>query len=250
MGGTRATPEAPNNLPHPLTSFIGRQEDIAALERALATTRLLTLVGAGGCGKTRLALEVAAASLHNMPDGVWWIELASLSDPALVVQTIAATLQLAETSGESLLDLVIRRLGLARCLLILDNCEHLVERCAQVAQTLLSACPTLTILATSRETLNVAGESVYAVQTLALPDERGAIEAIGQADAVRLFTERARAAAPDFALTPQTTAATVAICRRLDGLPLAIELAASRVRVLSPDAIAERLTSSIPLLTG
>lgn len=250
MGGTRATPEAPNNLPHPLTSFIGRQEDIATLEQALATTRLLTLVGAGGCGKTRLALEVAAASLHDRPDGVWWIELAPLSDAALVVQTIAATLHLAETSGESLLDLVIRRLSPAHCLLILDNCEHLVERCAQVAQTLLSACPALTILATSRETLNVAGEAVYAVQTLALPDERGAIEAIGQADAVRLFTERARAAVPGFALTPQTTAATVAICRRLDGLPLAIELAASRVRVLSPDAIAERLTSSIPLLTG
>jgi non-specific serine/threonine protein kinase len=250
MGGTRETPEAPNNLPHPLTSFIGRQEDIAALEQALMTTRLLTLAGTGGCGKTRLALEVATASLHDWPDGVWWIELASLSNPALVVQTIAATLHLAETSGESLLDLIIRRLGASRCLLILDNCEHLVERCAQVAQTLLSACPALTILATSRETLNVAGESVYAVPTLALPDERGAIEAIGQADAVRLFAERARAAAPDFALTPQTTAATVAICRRLDGLPLAFELAASRVRVLSPDAIAERLTSSIPLLTG
>ncbi len=250
MGETRDTPETPNNLPHALTSFIGRQEDIDALERALATTRLLTLAGAGGCGKTRLALEVATASLRAWPAGVWWIELAPLSDPALIVQTIATTLRLVETSSESPLDLVARRLATAHCLLILDNCEHLIERCAQVAQSLLSACPALTILATSRETLNVAGELVYAVSSLALPDERDTLDTIGQTDAVRLFTERACAAAPGYALTAETVAATVAICRRLDGLPLAIELAASRMRVLSPGAIAERLTSAISLLSG
>lgn len=250
MGTTRDTPETPNNLPHALTSFIGRREDIAALEQALATTRLLTLAGAGGCGKTRLALEVATASLPTWPDGVWWIELAPLSDPALIGQTIATTLHLVERSSESPLEMVVRRLATARFLLILDNCEHLIERCAQVAQTLLSACSALTILATSRETLNIAGELVYAVPSLALPDERDTLDAIGQSDAVRLFTERACAATPDYALTAETAAPTVAICRRLDGLPLAIELAASRMRVLSPGAIAERLTSAISLLSG
>jgi predicted ATPase len=241
---------APDTLPRPLTSFIGRQQDISALSQALASTRLLTLTGAGGCGKTRLAREVAAASFDTWPDGMWWIDLAPLTDPRLVVQVIAATLHVTEKPGLPLLDLLCGHLFTVRGLLILDNCEHLIERCAQVAQALLSSCPALTILATSRETLNISGETVYAIPSLTLPDDHDGFDAIAQSEAVQLFVERARSVAPSFTLTQAMAAATVAICRRLDGLPLAIELAASRVRMLSPDAIAERLTSAISLLTG
>ncbi len=250
MRDTRSAHETPNNLPRPLTNFIGRREDIVALSRALTATRLLTLVGPGGCGKTRLACEVAAASLRDWPDGVWWVDLAPLADPALVIQAVARALHLVERPGETLLDAVAERLADTHSLLILDNCEHLIERCAQVARALLTTCPALTILATSRENLNTDGELVYAVPPLALPDEQADFEAISQCDAVLLFVARASAAAPGFALTPELAAVTTAICRHLDGLPLAIELAASRVRVLSPDAIADRLTSAIALLTG
>jgi non-specific serine/threonine protein kinase len=249
MAGRRYA-RIPDTLPRPLTSFIGRQKEISAVSQTLASTRLLTLVGAGGCGKTRLARAIAAASFDAWPDGVWWIDLAPLTDPALVVQVIAAALHVAEKPSQSLLDLLCSHLSVASSLLIFDNCEHLIERCAQVAQTLLSACPALTILATSRETLNISGETVYAVPCLTLPDDRDSFDAIAQSEAVQLFVERVRAVEPGFTLTQATVAATVAICRRLDGLPLAIELAASRVRMLSPDAIAERLTSAISLLIG
>ncbi len=249
MAGRRYA-RTPDTLPHLLTSFIGRQQDISALSQTLASTRLLTLAGAGGCGKTRLAREVAAASLDAWPDGMWWIDLSPLTDPGLVVQVIAATLHVTEKAGQPLLDLLCGHLSAACGLLILDNCEHLIERCAQVAQTLLSACPALTILATSRETLNISGETVYVVPSLTLPDDHDGFDAIARSEAIQLFVERARSVAPGFTLTQATAAATAAICRRLDGLPLAIELAASRVRMLSPDAIAERLTSAVSLLTG
>ena len=249
MAGRRDA-RTPDTLPHLLTSFIGRRRDISALSKTLASTRLLTLAGAGGCGKTRLARAVADASLDAWPDGVWWIDLAPLTDPRLVVQVIAATLHVTEKPGQPLLDSLCGHLSEARGLLILDNCEHLIERCAQVAQTLLSACPVLTILATSRETLNISGEIVYTVPSLALPENYDDFDAIAQSEAVQLFVARARSVAPGFTLTQATAAATATICRRLDGLPLAIELAASRVRMLSPSAIAERLTSAFSLLTG
>lgn len=241
---------APDTLPRPLTSFIGRRQDISALRQILASTRLLTLIGVGGCGKTRLAREVATASRDVYADGVWWADLAPLSDPAFISHALATACQADEKPGEGLEDTIVARLATTNSLLILDNCEHLIEACAQVAQTLLSACPALTILATSRETLNISGETVYAVPSLMLPDDHDSFDAITQSEAVQLFIERARSVAPGFMLTQATAAATATICRRLDGLPLAIELAASRVRMLSPDAIAERLTSAISLLTG
>ncbi len=248
---------APDTLPRPLTSFIGRRQDISALSQSLASTRLLTLVGAGGCGKTRLAREVAATSLDAWPDGAWWADLAPISDPALIIQALATACQAGEKSGEALRDTLVARLAPIHSLLILDNCEHLIEACAQVAQALLTACPALTILATSRERLNIAGEAVYTVPTLGLPDvspgqitTSAGLDAVRQADAVQLFMERAAAVSPAFTLDETSAPAVVAICHRLDGLPLAIELAAARVRVLSLEDIAERLTAATHLLTG
>src|SRR5512146_3164015 len=240
-----------DTLPRPLTSFIGRRQDISALSRILASTRLLTLVGVGGCGKTRLAREVAIASRDVYPDGVWWADLAPLSDPAFISHALATTCQADEKPGEALEDTIVARLAPSNSLLILDNCEHLIEACAQVAQTLLSACPALTILATSRETLNIAGETVYAVPTLDLPDTATGqiasatdLDISRHTDAVLLFVERAAAVSPAFTLDQTTAPAVVAICRRLDGLPLAIELAAARVRVLALEDIAERLAAA------
>ena len=253
----RLQARAPDTLPRPLTSFIGRRHDISALGRALAATRLLTLVGVGGCGKTRLAREVAATSLDAYSDGVWWVDLAPLADPTLIIQTLATACHAAERPDEALQDTLVARLASIHSLLILDNCEHLIDACAQVAQTLLSSCASLSILATSRETLNIAGETVYAVPTLDLPDvapgqvaSAADLDAIRQSDAVQLFVERAAAVSPAFTLDQATAPVVVDICRRLDGLPLAIELAAARVRVLSLDDIATRLTSAIPLLTS
>ncbi|MDE3230080.1 MAG: tetratricopeptide repeat protein, partial [Chloroflexota bacterium] len=248
-GAPVATP--PNNLPRPLTSFVGREQDIATLVATLETTRLLTLAGVGGCGKTRLAREVAAAAGPRFPDGVWWIDLAPLADAGLVPQALASACGVAEQQGQSLLASCIATLAPTYALLILDNCEHLVETCAQIAQTLLSACPTLTLLTTSRETLNIDGETVYFTPTLAVPEEsQRAIERIGQADAVRLFIERARAASSSFTFDEGTARTVALICRRVEGIPLAIELAAARLRVLALEEIARRLAVAIPLLAG
>jgi predicted ATPase/class 3 adenylate cyclase len=245
----------PNNLPVQLTSFIGREREMGEVKDLLAQARLLTLTGSGGCGKTRLALQVAADLLEDYPDGVWLIELAVLTDPALVPATVATALGVHEEPGRPTLTTLAEALKSRTLLLVLDNCEHVVGACAQLAETLLRACPNVRILATSREALGIAGETAWRVPSLSLPQshelsETDVLARITQYEAVRLFIERAEAASSDFTVTPQNARAIAQICRRLDGIPLAIELAAARVTVLSVEQIADRLDDRFRLLTG
>jgi predicted ATPase/DNA-binding CsgD family transcriptional regulator len=266
--------EWPHNLPHPLTSFIGREREIAEARRLLDSSRLLTLTGTGGVGKTRLGHEVAAGLLDRFQDGVWLVELASLADPTLVPRAVATVLGVREGAERSLTVTLADALRAERLLLVLDNCEHLVEACAEIADALLRSCPDLRILATSRQPLGILGETTFRVPSLPVsappdaspvsacnPDEiHGSvagpcraprqIEPPTESEAVRLFVERARAAVPTFTLTDRNVVAVEQICQRLDGIPLAIELAAARVGVLSPEQIAARLGDRFGLLTG
>lgn len=241
-----------HNLPNPLTGFVGREREAAEVTRLLASTRVLTLSGTGGVGKTRLALEVAASLLDDYPHGVRLVELAALTDPVLVPQVVAAALDVREESGSPLLATLIDSLHDKQLLIVLDNCEHLVEACGVLVDALLSGCPDLRVLATSREALGIGGEVVWRVPALSVADLMLPLptEAIARSEAVRLFVERASAALPGFALTERTAPGVVEICRRLDGIPLAIELAAARVRVLGVEQIAARLDDHLGLLTG
>lgn len=243
LGGT--------NLPAQLTRFIGREREMADVQRLLSTTRLVTLTGTGGCGKTRLAIEAAAGLLEHYPDGVWLVELAALTDPALVTQTLAASLGIREQRGREMISTLEDALGTKQLLLVLDNCEHLVTACATVADQLLCRCPRVQILATSREALSIAGETVYHVPTLSLPPAAAVAdrESLERSDAVRLFVDRAIAAQPHFMLTSHSAPSVAEICRRLDGIPLAIELAAAMVRGLSAQELATRLDQRFQLLT-
>lgn len=242
----------PNNLPRQLTSFVGRERDIAEIKRLLSTTCLLTLTGAGGSGKTRLALQVAADVLDQYPDGIWLVEFTPVSDPALVPQTVAAVLRVPEQPNRALSDTLVDYVQ-SRCMLvILDNCEHLREACARLAGTLLRKCPRLRILATSREPLGVTGETLRRVPPLALPDTQHleSPDQLMQYGSIRLFIERAASNMPEFRLTSANARAVAEICRRLDGIALAIELAAARVRTLSAAQIAARLDDRFRLLTA
>ncbi|MBI5567823.1 MAG: AAA family ATPase, partial [Chloroflexi bacterium] len=247
-------PPATNNLPRQLTTFIGREREITEVKHLLHTTtsRLVTLTGSGGCGKTRLALQVGQELLADYPQGVWLIELAPIADPALVPQTAVTALGLREESGRSLVTTLIDYLRGRKTLLLLDNCEHLVTASAQLVETLLHACPDLTILASSREQLGIAGEAAFRVPSLAIPDlhQLPPIETLTQYEAVQLFVDRAQLALPEFAITAENAGAIAQICHRLDGIPLAIELAAARVNVVSADQIAARLGNAFRLLTG
>jgi predicted ATPase/DNA-binding SARP family transcriptional activator len=246
-------PERPrHNLPLHLSSFIGRQAELAEVGRLLDRSRLVTLTGPGGCGKTRLALQAARQLLDNFPNGVWLVDLAPLSEPLLVTKAVAAALDVAEVAGEPLMDELLHHLRSLQLLLVLDNCEHLVAAAAELAELLLRHCPTLRILATSREALDIAGEVAWLVPPLSLPelDAELALIAIHHSDAVCLFRERAGAALPAFALTEENAGAVVHICRQLDGIPLAIELAAARVNLLRVEQIAARLDDCFHLLTG
>lgn len=242
----------PNNLPIQVTSFVGREKEIAEVKQLLSTTRLITLTGSGGAGKTRLSLHVAAEVLDTFGNGVWFIELASLSDPALVPFTIASTLSLREEPGRPLIATLLDWLRDKELLLILDNCEHLVEACAQFADQVLHASQTARILASSREALGISGESIYRVPSLEAPkpDEKIQIEQFEQYAAVRLFIDRAKQSLSTFQVTDANAPAVAQICYRLDGIPLAIELAAARVKALSMEKIAERLDDRFRLLTG
>jgi predicted ATPase len=245
----------PHNLPIQLTSFIGREKEIAEIKRLLSnegSVRLLTLTGHGGCGKTRLALQSASGLLDDFHDGVWLIELAPLADPALLPQTVAAVLGLKEEPDRPLLSTLANHLRGKRILLILDNCEHLVQASAQLADALLHACPEVHILATSREMLGISGERALIVSSLSMPDphESPSVELLNQYEAVKLFAERARTVMPGFTLTDENSIAITQICQRLDGIPLALELAAARLRMLPVEQIAARLNDSFRLLTG
>ena len=245
-------PALPNNLPQQTTSFIGRQKQVEEVKALLGKARLLTLTGAGGSGKTRLSLQVAADLLTGDGDGVWLVELAALSDPALVPQAVADVLGIKEQAGRSIQGTLVEALKPKRLLLILDNCEHLVAACASLASDLLRACPDVHILASSREPLNVAGEQTYQVPSLTLPDpkQQQTVESLSQFEAVRLFIERAQAVQPSFAVTNANAPAVAQVCFHLDDIPLAIELAAARVRSLSVEEINARLDQRFRLLTG
>lgn len=248
----RSLDSLPNNLPRHLTSFIGRERAIADVKQRLSRTRLLMLTGSGGCGKTRLALQVGADLVEAFTDGVWLVELAPISDPALVPQTVASTLHIREEPGRPLLVTLTEHLGPKQMLLLLDNCEHLVEACSHLAETMLRTCPDLRILATSREPLAIAGEMTWRVPSLSVPDplRLPPLDTLTEYEAVRLFIERAAAARPDFAVTERNAPALAQVCHQLDGIPLAIELAAARVKVLPVNQIAERLNDLFRLLTG
>ncbi len=241
----------PNNLPVQITSFIGRERELAQTNEMLSNTHLLTLIGPGGTGKTRLTLQLAAEVLPGFTDGVWLVELAPLADPALVLQTIASTLGLREIPSTPLNDLVADYLHSKCLLLILDNCEHLVETCAQLADAFLRHCPSLKMIASSREALGIAGETVFRVPPLALPDQDSTdLDTLRQSEAVQLFVERAVAVRPGFDLSGQNAPAVGQICLRLDGVPLALELAAARIGMLTSEQIAARLDDRFRLLTG
>jgi non-specific serine/threonine protein kinase len=241
-----------SNLPVQLTSFVGRQREIAEIKHLLGRTRLLTLTGAGGVGKTRLALQVAAEVSASYPDGVWVVELAAVADPAAVPPAIAAALEVSEVTSELFLARLQEVVSTRRLLLLLDNCEHLLDACATVAEELLRAGRSLQILATSREALRVGGELSWRVPSLALPDVEhlDLIETLWHSEAIQLFIERATAVQPHFALSPMNAAAVVHVCHQLDGIPLALELAAARLRGLSVEQLATRLDQRFQLLNA
>ncbi len=239
----------PNNLPAQLSSFVGRGRELAAVQEILRGARLVTLTGAGGAGKTRLALQVAADRIEDHPDGVWLVDLAGLADPGLLTQAVLSALHVPELPGRPALEVLTEHLAPRNLLIVLDNCEHLIAAAAELVDAILRASPKARFIATSREPLNVPGEVSWRVPSLSLPPERGDA-AEGDSEAVALFTERAQAADPTFTLTPDRQPIVAKISRRLDGLPLAIELAAARVRALSVEEIAERLDDRFSLLTG
>lgn len=242
----------PHNLPAELTSFVGRRHEMAEAKRLLQTTRLLTLTGMGGAGKTRLASRVAADLVRAFPDGVWVVELANLQDPALAAHAVFTALGLRDRSASWPVGVLAEYLAEKRLLLVMDNCEHLLTASALLVETLLRRCPQLRVLATSREPLGVTGEVRLAVPCLSLPDpgKPASIQTVLASDAVRLFADRAAAVMPGYAVTSENQADVARLCRQLDGNPLAIELATVRMPVLGVNAITERLHERFRLLTG
>jgi len=252
----RSLESVPNNLPEQLNSFIGREREVAEVKRLLGSTRLLTLTGTGGTGKTRLSLQVAAELLEQFHDGVWFVEFATIDDGALVLETVAAALDLRQESDRSLATTLSSFLRAKQLLLILDNCEHVVAASARLAETLLRSCPQLRILSSSREPLSIAGETAWPLPPLSLPDHwrdltagSDALDRLSEYEAVRLFIDRATLARPAFRATTENVATIAQICWRLDGIALAIELAAARIRVLTLQQIIERLDDRFHLLT-
>ena len=245
-------PRRPGKLPLELTSFIGRRAELAEVTTLLSTSRLVTVTGIGGVGKTRLALRAAAEAGQDFPDGAWMVELGELRDPSLVIDVVAGGLGLRDESGRSLRDVLVEFLCSRRLLLVLDNCEQVVDEAAKVAEALLRACPELRILATGRECLGIGGEMVVRLSPLAVPDDdrEPTLRGLPGYDAVALFAERAAAAVPGFALTEDNKVTVARICSRVDGLPLAIELAAARLRAMSPEQLLERLADRYTLLRG
>jgi predicted ATPase/class 3 adenylate cyclase/tetratricopeptide (TPR) repeat protein len=247
----RTASTVPHNLPQHVTTFVGREREAAEVRELLGTHRLVTITGVGGTGKTRLALRVAEELLEGQPDGAWLVELGALTERALVVAAVARALEVAEEPAKPLLQTLVERLKPKRLLLVLDNCEHLLDVCAELADTLVRGCPEVRVLATSREALKVRGERVFPLPSLSLPGIAAPVAAgdVMRSEAVSLFVDRAGAASPAFHLTDQNATAVVQICQRLDGIPLAIELAAARVRALPVQKIAERLDDRFRLLT-
>jgi len=243
----------PSNLPIQLTSFVGREPELRELAAALRQSRLVTIAGASGLGKTRLALELARNTLPDHPDGAWFASLAGVTDPAQVPREVATALGLREQYGSSVSEALPAHVGARQLLLVLDNCEHLLDACARLIEGMLRDCAGMRVLATGHEPLRVPGERVWRIAPLALPgSENGwtSFERVAEAEAIRLFRARAGLVQPQFALTPVNAEAVAGICRRLDGIPLAIELAAARTEMMSVDDILTRLEDRFRLLTG
>jgi predicted ATPase/DNA-binding CsgD family transcriptional regulator len=245
---------SPTNMPIQLSSFIGRRGELAEVERLLSISRLVTLSGPGGCGKTRLAVQAAGKMRDSFKDGVWWVELTVLHDPTLLEQFVTKTLGIPQAREGTALEPLLDHLQSKEVLLVLDNCEHLVADCARLVQQILAASPESRILATSRESLSIPGERIIPLPGLALPAEDAELasspQELMQYDAVCLFVKRARAVAPNFSITPDNAVSIVQICRRLDGLPLALELASARANVLTIQQIADRLNDRFSLLVS
>jgi len=241
-----------HNLPRQLTSFVGHEDELEEYAALLDQTRLLTLTGIGGCGKTRLAIKLAERVVQSFPDGVWYVDMAPLLDAERVPLSVATTLGIREEKDRPIVDTLCGRLAGQRMLLVLDNCEHLVAACAALLQRLISAAPGVRALAASREGLGVPGERAVTVRSLSfpLPGSKHDLRALEAFEAVRLFVERAQLSVPRFSLADDTADAVAEICRRLDGIPLAIELAAARVKILSVEEIRARLDDRFRLLTG
>ncbi len=254
--GSVPTRDAPaqhrHNLPVPLTSLVGRAVAVREINDRLARTRLLTLTGVGGCGKTRLALEIGRSLLDDYAHGVWLVELGPLVDPALVAPHIAAVVGVGEAAEQPLVTTLVNALRQRNILLVLDNCEHLLNACAQLVNHLLRTCPNVRVLATSREPLAIVGEVAWRVPSLTLPeaDSAARLDELLLNPAVQLFVERAMEAQPRFGLTSRNALSVIQICRRLDGIPLALELAAARIEALSAEQIGRRLDQRFRLLTG
>ncbi len=246
----RSLDSRPHNLPAQLTTFIGREQEMRALRELLGTDRLVTLTGSGGCGKTRLALHLAAGLLEGYPDGMWWVDLAALATPDLVPHAVGTAMGIRESPGEPFSATLERALAARRAMILLDNCEHLVEACAALCHVLVTSCPHVVIMATSREPLGVEGETTWRVPSLSLPKPTDGPAALIHSEAVRLFMDRARRARPTFEIIDQNASAVAQICQRLEGIPLAIELAAARMRLLSPDQIATGLNDCFRVLAG
>ena len=246
----RSLEATPNNLPQQVTSFVGRARELGDAKRLLEGTRLLTLLGMGGLGKTRLALQAAADVLEEYPDGVWFVDLAPIRDESLVTNAVAQVLGVREEPGRPLVQTLCGHLKALRVLLVLDNCEHLIAPCAKLADALLAAVPGIRILATSREALHIPGEQTYPVLPLRVPDRKADADTILRSEAVQLFVERARLQKPGFAVGERDAAVVAELCSRLDGIPLALELAAARLRSLSLADINARLNDRFKLLTA
>ena len=244
----RSLEGTPNNLTQQLNSFIGRERELVEIKEMLASNRLVTLLGMGGIGKSRLSTQLAADVLDDFPDGVWFVELAALTDPSSVPQAVASVLGVKEEAGRPVIEALTKYVRDLQLLIILDNCEQVVHGCADLAKHLLQAGPRVKVLTSSRDYLQVAGETTYHVPTLSVPRERISLEGLAKHEAVRLFIDRAAASMRGFGLTEQNAAAVADICYCLDGIPLAIELAAARVRGLSVQAIAARLSDRFRLL--
>jgi len=243
-------PRPKNNLPTQLTAFIGREKEVEQIKKRLEKNRLVTLTGSGGIGKTRLSIQVASELLTEYLIGVWLVELAPLTDPALVPQSVCVALGVKPEGDTTALDALINYIHEKKILLVVDNCEHLIDACAQLCDSLLHACPELRIIASSREALGIDGESSYRVPSLSLPNPKSELHTIEESEAVKLFMERATALLPEFTMTQINAPAIAQICQRLDGIALAIELAASRVKMLKVEQIATRLDDAFRLLTG